>query len=173
MTSEQSYISAQEKSENKNLYLFKVGGFYHAVNGAAFALHRVTGYQVRKQHRKAGDNFLLGFPIAQIAEVKEKLKQCNMAFESFDPTENTIIFHGGNPTVDLSLVTEEIDEPQTEPINLLREPQPQGKPQGNKKKQQSTAMDIVIRLIRLDVANMTPMEAIAALAELKKLALAI
>ena len=157
MTKERAYIAAQEESDNKQLYLFKSGKFYHALNGAAFAVHRLTHYRVIRKKRRDGDVFLLGFPIEQFSDVKEKMKAKGMEVESLDPDSTTVLFSGGDPTVDLSIVEEEVDKmPDADAKKEAATKSPPSK--GGKQQEQkepSAAERIVEELLHTDVAMLT------------------
>ena len=62
-------------------YLMRVGLFFHAYNGAAFALARLTGYQVRRVHRRQGDIFQAGFTANSFDKVRGQLADAGITLQ--------------------------------------------------------------------------------------------
>lgn len=107
-------------------YLMLVGQFYHAYNGAAFALARVTGYQVRKVQRRSGTFYVLGFNAQQLPKVKEQCAAWGISVKQEDFNGLLYSFAGGDTTVNEAMVT--APRPKTQA------PPPTGKShQGEKK----------------------------------------
>lgn len=67
---EQEIIEKQRKSNNTELYLLRVGMFFHAYDAAAFAVARLTGYKVMRRQRRMGEVLTCGFPTAKLQDVK-------------------------------------------------------------------------------------------------------
>lgn len=82
----------------------QVGMFIHAYEGAAFAMARLTGYKVRRVHRKAGDIRTLGFTASQLDSITAKLKEAGITLRQ--EAEGLWVFEGGDATEDESLVAE-------------------------------------------------------------------
>jgi DNA mismatch repair ATPase MutS len=66
---ETDIIALQKNSNGKNMYLVKVGMFYHAYDSAAFAIARLMHYKVKRKHRRNGDVLVAGFPIPQLENI--------------------------------------------------------------------------------------------------------
>ena len=99
---EQEIIALQ--ASGPTCYLLQVGMFVHAYEGAAFAMARLTGYKVRRVHRKAGDIRLLGFTATQLDGVTAKLKEGGITLHK--EAEGLWYFEGGDTSEDLSLIVE-------------------------------------------------------------------
>lgn len=97
---ERDIIAQQEAADVR--YLMQVGMFVHAYEGAAFAVARVTGYQIRTVHRRAGDIRMLGFGVAQLPAVVERLQAAGITVRQ--ETDGLWIFTGGDTTEDASLI---------------------------------------------------------------------
>ena len=97
---ERDIIAQQEAADVR--YLMQVGMFVHAYEGAAFAVARVTGYQIRTVHRRAGDIRVLGFGVAQLPAVVKRLQAAGITVRQ--ETDGLWIFTGGDTTEDASLI---------------------------------------------------------------------
>lgn len=97
---EQEIIARQ--GDGSECYLLQVGMFVHAYEGAAFAMARLTGYKVRRVHRKAGDIHMLGFSASQLDSVSKRLQQAGVTVRQ--QGEGLWTFAGGDTTVDESLI---------------------------------------------------------------------
>ena len=98
---EQNILKLQAEDPT-TCYLLQVGLFVHAYEGAAFAVARVTGYQIRTVHRRAGDVRVLGFGVAQLASVIERLHAAGITVRL--EADGLWTFEGGDTTEDVSLV---------------------------------------------------------------------
>lgn len=110
---EQKIIALQASGPTR--YLMQVGMFVHAYEGAAFAMARLTGYKVRRVHRKAGDIYMLGFNAEQVESVSNRLRGAGIALTK--ETEGLWTFEGGDTSVDLSLVTAKPKPTNSAPVN--------------------------------------------------------
>lgn len=99
---EQEIIALQ--ASGPTCYLLQVGMFVHAYEGAAFAIARLTGYKVRRVHRKAGDIRTLGFTASQLGGVTNKLQGAGITLRQ--EAEGLWTFEGGDTSEDESLVVE-------------------------------------------------------------------
>ena len=101
-------------------YLMRVGLFYHAYDGAAFALARLTGYQVRRVHRRQGDIFLTGFSATSFDKVRTVLADAGITLQG---DGDLWWFEGGDTSEDLSMVSEpkpaKVEKPEAD--GLLKE----------------------------------------------------
>lgn len=68
----------EQQALGPTCYLMQVGMFIHAYEGAAFAMHRLTGYKVRLVHRKKGDIRMLGFQATQLENVKNLMAEAGI-----------------------------------------------------------------------------------------------
>jgi len=102
-------LQRQEQSGNQEFYLILIGRFYHAYGHGAFALARLTGYQVRRMQRKLGEVLVVGFPIDRFDSVLNKVRDNGGEMESVD--SKTWKFRGLDGTPDLSMVTEPKPQP--------------------------------------------------------------
>ena len=84
-------------------FLMKVGLFIHAYEGAAFAIHRLTGYKIRLVHRRTGDIRMLGFNASQQELVRGRLLEAGIKLR--DEADGLWSFEGGDTTADESLIT--------------------------------------------------------------------
>jgi hypothetical protein len=98
---EQQVIALQAQSGRS--YLLQVGLFVHAYEGAAFAMARLTGYKVRRVHRRKGDVVLLGFSSRQLDAVCQRLREAGI--EVSQEAEGLWAFEGGDTTADERLVS--------------------------------------------------------------------
>ena len=137
-------IEKQEQSGNTEMYLIKVGMFYHAYNAGAYAIAKLMHYKIRRESRKYGDVLMVGFPLTRVDAVISKIKEVggNIGKESGD----LIAFSCIDNTQDLSIV---------ETI---------GK---NKKEGNNNDISEVIR--NFDLINSSPMDAINFISLLKNM----
>ena len=68
-------IEKQEQSGNTEMYLIKVGMFYHAYNAGAYAIAKLMHYKIRRESRKYGDVLMVGFPLTRVDAVISKIKE--------------------------------------------------------------------------------------------------
>lgn len=99
---ESELIEKQEESDNLDMYLIKVGMFYHAYNAGAYAIAKLMHYKVRKISRKYGDVLTVGFPSNMLDTVISKIKEVGgiLGNESGD----LIKFYGIDNAPDLSIL---------------------------------------------------------------------
>ena len=108
---EQEVCDKQRENGNQQFYLLLRGTFWRAYDGGAFALARVTDYQIR--YLRTVNRYVLGFNKPALASVLEKMHKQGLEVVSQD--EWQIVFSGGDPTVDERLVKQqEADEPQVD-----------------------------------------------------------
>ena len=81
-----------------------MGIFINAYEGAAFALARVTGYKVRRLHRKTGDICTLGFNVSELENVTTLLKGSGITLKK--EAEGLWSFEGGDTSIDYSMIVE-------------------------------------------------------------------
>lgn len=102
---EQELCDRQRENGNSELYLLKRGTFWRAYDGGAFALARVTGYQVKRL--KTMERYVLGFNLFAREKVLEKMRAAGMIQSAYKEGDSLITFSGGDPTPDSRLVTTE------------------------------------------------------------------
>lgn len=109
---EQEVLTRQESTGNTEFFLILIGRFLHAYGNGAFALARVTGYQVRRQQRKVGEVLVLGFPIDRLDSVRDKIRDAGGDVESIDA--KTWKFRGVDGTPDEQMISEprQTEKPQ-------------------------------------------------------------
>lgn len=93
------------QQQTGRFYVVMMGPFYHAYDGAAFALARVMGYQIHRKHRKSGPLCQLGFGVAQMGKVRECCARQGIVLQPEDQRGMLFSFVGGDPTPDESLVS--------------------------------------------------------------------
>ena len=86
----------QRENNCSEMYLRLKGTFWKAYDGAAFAIARITGYQIKKL--KTVDRYELGFPERALDRVLVAMEQGGLALTSNE--EGLIAFTGGDPTID-------------------------------------------------------------------------
>lgn len=96
----------QRENNCSEMYLRLKGTFWKAYDGAAFAIARITGYQIKKL--KTVDRYELGFPERALDRVLVAMEQGGLALTSSE--EGLIAFTGGDPTIDPALVYSEETE---------------------------------------------------------------
>lgn len=96
----------QRENNCSEMYLRLKGTFWKAYDGAAFAIARITGYQIKKL--KTVDRYELGFPERALDRVLVAMEQGGLALTSNE--EGLIAFTGGDPTIDPALVYSEETE---------------------------------------------------------------
>lgn len=101
---EKELIELQQSSGKQ--YLMLVGQFFHAYQGAAFALARVTGYQVRKVKRRSGVFYMLGFNASQLSKVTDQCAAWGITFQKEDLQGLLYSFAGGDTTINEQLVSQ-------------------------------------------------------------------
>ena len=99
---EKDLIELQEKTENKKLYLTKVGMFYHAYNAGAYAMARLMHYKIKRKHRKDGDILSAGFPVGNLQDVIRCIE--NQGGTICSRTENSVVFSGLDILPDETLI---------------------------------------------------------------------
>ena len=85
--------------------LMQVGQFYHAYEGAAFALARLTGYRVRRMRRRTGSVCVLGFSILQLEKVRQRCAEQGVILRQDDDAGHLWSFTGGDGTPDEGMVS--------------------------------------------------------------------
>ena len=95
----------QRENGNSEMYLQLRGTFWRAFDGGAFALARVTGYQIKRL--KTIDRYLLGFNMAALEKVLEKMRAAGMTHSDYEVGQTLITFSGGDPTPYGTLVSKE------------------------------------------------------------------
>lgn len=108
---ETEVLTWQEANGNREFLLIKVGMFLNAYGHGAFALHRVTGYTVKRKHRKAGDILTAGFQIDTIGKVCQKITDMGGRWQEVD--DKTWRFSGIDGTPDSDIVVESIPQKKT------------------------------------------------------------
>ena len=112
-------IEMQKNSSGKNMYLVKVGMFYHAYDSAAFAIARLMHYKVKRKHRRCGEVLVAGFPIPQLENIIKKIVEAGgMMVEKND---DYIVFSGIDSSADNSLVVDDVQK-QTSNIKFVDTP---------------------------------------------------
>ena len=96
----------QRENNCSEMYLRLKGTFWKAYDGAAFAIARIMGYQIKKL--KTVDRYELGFPERALDRVLVAMEQGGLALTSNE--EGLIAFTGGDPTIDPALVYSEETE---------------------------------------------------------------
>lgn len=71
-------------------YLMRVGQFYHAYDGAAFALARLTGYQVPRLHRYDLGSRMVDYGL----NMAELIREANTTREKGPALERFLLCHG-------------------------------------------------------------------------------
>ena len=102
---EQELCDRQRENGNQEMYLQLRGTFWRAYDGGAFAIARVTGYQI--QRLKTIDRYQLGFPLVAIDRVLTMMKEKGLTVKDHQEGDTLITFSGGDPTPDNHLVTTE------------------------------------------------------------------
>ena len=100
---EQEICDRQRENGNSEMYLRLSDTFWRAYDGGAFALARVTGYQVKRL--KTIDRYQLGFSKATLEKVLEKMRAAGMEHSEYEEGQTLITFSGGDPAPDERLVT--------------------------------------------------------------------
>ncbi len=158
---EQEILTRQETSGNREFFLILIGRFYHAYGCGAFALARLTGYQVRRIQRKQGDVLMLGFPIDRFDSVLNKVRDAGGEMESVD--SKTWMFRGLDGTPDQSMVSEPKPAITVQPASphLVTESRP-----NIKETVKASWLEDAVRSFDLSMA--TPMDAMLFLNSLKQ-----
>ena len=100
-------VCALQRDNNCSvMYLRLKGTFWMAYDGAAFAMARVTGYQVKKL--KTIDRYELGFPERALDKVLVAMEKGGLTVTGNE--EGLVAFSGGDTTIDPALVTSEDTE---------------------------------------------------------------
>ena len=102
---EQELCDRQRENGNQEMYLQLRGTFWRAYDGGAFAIARVTGYQIKRL--KTIDRYQLGFPLVAIDRVLTMMKEKGLTVKDHQEGDTLITFSGGDPTPDNHLVTTE------------------------------------------------------------------
>lgn len=98
-------IEKQKSSDNKYLYLVKVGMFYHAYDAAAYAISRLMHYKIKRKHRRSGDVLVAGFPISGIQKAISMITSAGG--EISNETEDVIVFSRIDASADEKMIVEE------------------------------------------------------------------
>ena len=110
---EKQLIELQESTGRG--YMMLVGQFYHAYQGAAFALARVTGYKVRRMERRSGPLYMLGFNMVQLDKVIEQCAAWGITVKRENPDGLLYSFEGGDTSVNEQLVSAPKPKPKPPP----------------------------------------------------------
>ena len=116
---ETDIIALQKNSNGKNMYLVKVGMFYHAYDSAAFAIARLMHYKVKRKHRRCGDVLVAGFPIPQLENIIKKIVEAGGMMA--EKNDDYIVFSGIDSSADDSLVVDDVQR-QTSNIKFVDTP---------------------------------------------------
>ena len=116
---ETDIIALQKNSNGKNMYLVKVGMFYHAYDSAAFAIARLMHYKVKRKHRRCGDVLVAGFPIPQLKNIIKKIVEAGGMMA--EKNDDYIVFSGIDSSADNSLVVDDVQK-QTSNIKFVDTP---------------------------------------------------
>ena len=116
---EMDIIEMQKNSSGKNMYLVKVGMFYHAYDSAAFAIARLMHYKVKRKHRRCGDVLVAGFPIPQLENIIKKIVEAGGMMA--EKNDDYIVFSGIDSSADNSLVVDDVQK-QTSNIKFVDTP---------------------------------------------------
>ena len=92
----------QHETGNDELYLRLKGVFWMAYDGAAFAVARITGYEVKKL--KTVNRYELGFSRAALDKVLRQMRDGGIAVDDYKEGDVLIRFSGGNTEVDDKLL---------------------------------------------------------------------
>lgn len=132
-------MKLQEESDNRCLYLQKVGMFYQAYGNAAFALARLMGYKVKRHERKkSGCVYVAGFPSGGLEQVLHKMEAAGWTYGLCNEDSSLLSFMGADGTPDMELVVEDNDRCGIKTVddslyaahlyeNLLKDLSPRGK----------------------------------------------
>lgn len=101
---EKEIIERQEAEGNREFYLIRQGIFYNAYEGGAYALHRLTGYQLRRKYGKTDGPVTTGFNTKVIENVLKKIEEQGGTWNKTD--ENTYSFSGIDATPEPSAIKE-------------------------------------------------------------------
>lgn len=97
---EQELCGKQRENDNSEMYLQLRGTFWRAYDGGAFALARITGYQVKKL--KTIDRYVLGFPERALDKVLVAMEKNGLTVTGNE--EGLVAFSGGDTTIDPALI---------------------------------------------------------------------
>ena len=92
----------QRDTGNNEMYLRLKGVFWMAYDGAAFAVARITGYEVKRL--KTVDRYELGFNEVAVEKVLSLMQENGFKVDDYKDGDELIRFSGGNAEVDESLV---------------------------------------------------------------------
>ena len=155
---EQEILTRQEQSGNREFFLILIGRVYHAYGCGAFALARLTGYQVRRVLRKQGEVLMLGFPIDRFDVVLDRVREAGGDWESVDG--KVWRFFGVDGTPDMQMVS----EPKNAPKPATSPAPCRGGDRGG-----GAADDWLADAVRnFDLSASTPMQAMLFISELKQ-----
>lgn len=84
------------------MYLKLCGVFWHAYDGAAFAMARITGYEIKKLKTK--NRYELGFGEKSLNKVLALMWENGFKVENYKEGDQLLSFSGGNPEPDDKLV---------------------------------------------------------------------
>lgn len=97
----------QLETGNGEMYLKLCGVFWHAYDGAAFAMARITGYEIKKLKTK--NRYDLGFGEKSLNKVLALMWENGFQIENYKEGDQLVCFSGGNPEIDEQLVTVKTD----------------------------------------------------------------
>ena len=97
----------QRETGNGEMYLNLSGVFWHAYDGAAFALARITGYEIKKLKTK--NRYDLGFGEKSLNKVLALMWENGFQIENYQEGDDLVRFSGGNPEIDDDMVAVKAD----------------------------------------------------------------
>lgn len=114
---EQELCDRQRENGNSELYLLKRGTFWRAYDGGAFALARITRYQIKRL--KTLERYVLGFPLVALDRVLVVMEENGLTVKDHQEDDILITFSGGDPAHDERLVTAEGGAPADDNADYL------------------------------------------------------
>lgn len=97
----------QLETGNGEMYLKLCGVFWHAYDGAAFAMARITGYEIKKLKTK--NRYDLGFGEKSLHKVLALMWENGFQIENYQEGDDLVRFSGGNPEIDDDMVAVKAD----------------------------------------------------------------
>lgn len=148
-------LERQLATGGESFYLMLIGKFLRAYGNGAFALSRVTGYRVIRQHRKSGEILVCGFPVDFLPNVRDRIREAGGEFEQME--QHLYRFSGIDGTPDETMISE-----------LKPKEQSATKQTQTVSNAQSAVTGYVINtLLSFNLSMSTPMDAMNLIAELQ------
>ena len=94
----------QMETANGEMFLRLKGAFWMAYDGAAFAVARITGYEVKRQ--KTTGRYELGFSRPALSKVLGLMRDNGIAVDDYNEGDELIRFSGGDSEIDESMVVD-------------------------------------------------------------------